>query len=416
MPNSNPPCAKIAVFTYDFHPSKVPVLYGADYWFNPREKGSDFIETFLSDPSICRFYLGMSKLDPETAEDLKRDIPAMRLRTFAHILDFFGAQFEIRNGHAVVPGGQHSASAWGDLAGTSPDKGSAFFEKLMMKDDGWLASLYDALARIHGPVQVYLTDPSRMKRFYAAVRGKVTSPGPARPVFRSNADMMLLTTRLRIDPNGQPHIPGSLDVWKNLFVNHPQGKYDGKLTKSAANWKEPDDVLEALFGLSRKAVENEPLKIFMAVSDVDRERAAPLTAATVDRLARNYKELGAQYSLFSDAPEVSDAAVNQFLDTALDIDHIKDQALRQDTAGTMQGLAGLWQIFTRQGVLPPSKADAALKGILSPFAAIHNDVELFDAGRTGVKVLIASSSDSSDRPRRFPGPHAATARRQWRLE
>ena len=140
----------------------------------------------------------------------------MRLRTFAHVLDFFGAQFEIRNGHAIVPGGQRSAAAWGDLAGVSPDKGSAFFERLMMKDDGWLASLFDALARIHGPVQNYLTEPARMKRFYAAVRGKVTSPGPARPVFRSNADMMLLTTRLRIDANGQPHIPGSLDVWKNL--------------------------------------------------------------------------------------------------------------------------------------------------------------------------------------------------------
>ena len=386
------------VFSYDFHPSKVPILYGPEYWLSPKEKGTDFIETFLSDPSICRFYLGISKLDPETADALKRDIPAMRLRTFSHVLDFFGAQFEIRNGHAVVPGGQRSAGAWGDLAGVSPDKGSAFFEKLMMKDDGWLASLFDALARIHGPVQTYLTEPARMKRFYAAVRGKVTSPGPARPVFRSNADMMLLTTRLRIDANGQPHIPGSLDVWKNLFVNHPQGKYDGKLTKSAAGWKEPDDVLEALFGLSRKAVENEPLKIFMAIGDVDRERPAPLSAATVDRLSRNYKALGAQYSLFSDAPEVSDAAVNKFIDTALAIDHIKDPALKQDTAGIMQALCGLWQIFTRQGSLPPGKSDAALKGILSPFAAVHNDVELFDAGRAGVKLLLASSSNSAAEP------------------
>jgi len=383
-------------FTYDFHPTKVPVLYGPDYWMTAKEKGTDFIEVFLSDPSICRFYLGMSKLDPETADALKRDIAAMRLRTFAHILDFFGAQFEIRNGHAVVPGGQRSATAWGELAGASPDKGTAFFEKLMIKDDGWLASLYDALARIHGPVQTYLTEPSRMKRFYSAVRGRVTSPGPARPVFRSNADMMLLTTRLRLDANGQPHIPGSLEVWKNLFVNHPQGKYDGKLTKAAAGWKEPDDVLEALFGLSRKAVENEPLKIFMAVSDIERDRTTPLTAATVDRLARNYKNIGAQYSVFSDAPEISDATVNQFLDTVLAIDHIKDPALKQDTAGIMQGLTGLWQIFTRQGCLPAAKVDGTLKSILTPFAAIKGNVELFDAGRSGVKTLMAAAGPSTD--------------------
>ena len=85
-------------------------------------------------------------------------------------------------------------------------------------------------------------------------------------MFRSNTDMMLLTTRLRMDPNGKVHMPGSLDVWKNLFVNHPHGKYDGKLTRAATGWKDADDVLEALFGLCRKAVENEPLKIFMALT------------------------------------------------------------------------------------------------------------------------------------------------------
>ncbi len=40
---------------------------------------------------------------------------------------------------------------------------------------GWPASS-TRFARIHGPVQEYLTDPARMKRFYSAIRGKVTSP------------------------------------------------------------------------------------------------------------------------------------------------------------------------------------------------------------------------------------------------
>ena len=51
--------------------------------------------------------------------------------------------------------------------------------------------------------------------------------------------MMLLTTRLRLDANGKPHIPGSLEVWRNLFVNHPQGKYDGKLTRIAISRADP---------------------------------------------------------------------------------------------------------------------------------------------------------------------------------
>src|SRR6266436_4717054 len=137
---------------------------------------------------------------------------------------------------------------------------------------------------------------------------------PYTTLFRSNADMMLLTTRLQMDADGKPHIPGSLEVWRNLFTNHPQGKYDGKLTKLATTWKEPDDVLEALFALSRKTVENEPLKIFMAVNDIDRNRTSPLDSATVDRLAREYHNYGSQFPLFSESRSLSEKSITQYLD------------------------------------------------------------------------------------------------------
>ncbi|MSV28000.1 MAG: hypothetical protein EXQ52_04545 [Bryobacterales bacterium] len=378
-------------FTYDYHPTRAPVMYGADYWLTGKEKGAEFIDNFLSDPSLCRLYLGLSKLDRDTAAELRKAMPAPRIKAFAHVLDFFGGMFEIRDGKAIVPGGEKTAAAWAELAGAPPSQGAAFFEKLLARDDGWLASLFDAMSRMSGPAKDYLTDPARLKRFYTAIRGRVTSPGPARPVFRSNADMMLLTTRLRVDANGRAHIPGGLEVWKNLFVNHPHGKYDGKLTKSAVGWKEPEDVLEALFGLSRKAVENEPLKIFMAVSDLDRNRAKPLEPDTVDKLARNFKIMGSQYAIFNDAPAVSDKTVVQFLDTALAISKIKDQLLRADTAGTMQALVGLWQIFSRQGLLPAASADASLSSILGSFAQIRADRDLFDGGRNGVTILLKAT-------------------------
>ncbi|HVV43561.1 MAG TPA: hypothetical protein VHC72_00095 [Bryobacteraceae bacterium] len=244
-------------FAYDYHPSRATLLYTQSYWLSAREKSQgDFIDAFLGDPGLCRFYLGMAKLDPETADALRASTSPARLRSRASVLDFFGGNFEIRQGKAIVPGGAKSAAAWGDLAGASPDKGAEFFEKLMAKDDGWLASLYDALARIHGPAQDYLTDPVRMKRLYGAIRGRVTTPGPARPVFRSNGEMMLLTTRLHLDADGRVHIPGGLDVWRELFEKHPHGKYDAKLSRAAANWKDPDDVVEALFALCRKPVDN----------------------------------------------------------------------------------------------------------------------------------------------------------------
>ena len=382
-------------FTYDYRPTAVPVLFGPAYWLGTKEKEKNldiagFVESLISDPSTCRLYLGFSKLDRETADSLRKTGSFTRLRAYAHVLDFFGGMFEVRGGKAVVPGGQRSAGAWADLVGASPDQGGAFFDRLLAKDDGWLASLYDALARIRGPVRDYLVEPAHMKRFYSAIRGRVTSPGPARPVFRSNADMMLLTTRLRLDADGKPHVPGGLDVWKSLFANHPQGKYDVKLSKAANSWKDPDDVLEALFALCRKTVENEPLKIFMALTDLDRNRPKPLAASTVDRLARSFRAYGSQYPIFSESRDLSDASILQFLDTAEAIAKIGPADLRADVAGTFQSLIGLWQIFVRQQTLPGNQADVVFSGLATSFARIRNDVDLFDTGRAGVKLLLGA--------------------------
>ena len=111
-------------------------------------------------------------------------------------------------------------------------------------------------------------------------------------------------------------------------------------------------MLEALFGLCRKLAENEPLKIFMALSDVDRDRAKPLETATVDRLAREYRDMDAQYPLFAEAPAVerqNHSCLHGLRRTP--IMQIRDPALRADAAGTLQALAGLWQIFVRQGTI-----------------------------------------------------------------
>ncbi len=382
-------------FRYDFHPTQVPVMFGPDYW-TAGSKEADFLEGLVSDPSLCRLYLGLSKLDPPTAAAMRGAATLTHLRAYGHVLDFFGGQFELRGGKAVVPGGARAAAAWGDLVGVSPDRGAEFFVKLLTKDDGWMASLYDALARIDTPVRDYLTDPARLKRFYAAVRGKITSPGPARPVFRSNSDMMLLTTRLQLDADGKPHVPGDLGVWKRLFANHPQGRYDVKLTRLAATWKEPDDLIEALFALCRRSVENEPLKIFMALSDIDHDRATPLEAATVERLARSWRTYGSQFAIFSESPALSDKSINQFLDTAEALTRLREPSLRADAGGTFQSLISLWQILVRQQTIADRNADTAFAAIVTGFADVHRAREVFDAGHRGFESLLDAAAKPAD--------------------
>jgi hypothetical protein len=384
-------------FSYDYHPASAPVLYGPTYWLTAKEKAEgDFIDAFIADPGLCRFYLGMSRLDPETADALRKGVSTIKLRAYANVLDFFGGNFEIRQGRAVVPGGPRAVQAWQDMVGAPVDKPIDFFDRLLSKDDGWLASLFDALARIsptgtQGAVLDYFTDPMRLKRLYSDVRGRITTPGPARPVFRSNAEMMLLTTRLRVDPDGHVHLPGGLDVWKDLFAKSPKNKYDPRIARSAPGWKDGDDVMEAMFGLLRKPVDNDALKIFMALTDIDRNRTQPLRPETVSRLVQSWNTYGAQYTIFNDVPTLSDKSIIQWLDAAAAIDKARDPLFREDLAGTMQGLTGLWQIFCRQGSISPEKADPTLIALITPFPTIKSSRELFDAGRAGVNTLLKTA-------------------------
>jgi hypothetical protein len=380
-------------FELPYSPTPVPVLYDAQYWLSAlgRSPDSDFLDAFLSDPSLCRLYLGLSHLDRATAEALRTAASPAKLKVYAHVLDFFGGMFEVRNGAAVVPG---SPRVWASMVGVSPNKPGQFFERLIATDDGWMASYFDTLARLRGPAAAYLEEPQNTRRFYEALRGKITSPGPARPVFRASADLMLLTTTLRIGPDGKPLVPGNLDVWRTLFVKHPHGKYDGRLTRSASSWRNNDDLIEALFALCRKSVENEPLKIFLALNDIDRNRAKPMSPQLAARLIAAYRTYGAQYILFADNPTLSEATIEHYLDACASVSSIRDMLLRTDTLGSLQALTGLFDILTRQGMIPADRQDATFSELIRPFVHIKDAAALFDADRGGVALLLSAAGRS----------------------
>ncbi|MBV9181838.1 MAG: hypothetical protein JO356_11040, partial [Acidobacteria bacterium] len=383
-------------FELPYAPTQVPVLYSTDYWLQAlgRSNQTEFIDAFLADPSLCRLYLGLSHLDRATAEALRRQAPPARLKTYAHVLDFFGGMFQVKNGAAVTPG---PARIWASMVGASPSNPGPFFEKLISTDDGWLASFYDAVSRIDGSAAAaYIEQPERLKKLYDALRGKITSPGPARPVFRSSTELMLLTTSLRVGPDGQIRIPGNLEVWRTLFLKHPHGKYDAKLTRSANSWRTNDDLLEALFALSRKTVENEPLRIFLALNDIDRNRAKPVSAALVGRLIAQFRAYGSQYNVFADAPGLSETAINHYLDECSDISTIRDSLLRADTAGTLQAAVELWRIFVVRGQIDLAAQEDSFAKLIGPYGHIRQHAEMFDAGRASIEALLTATGSGTE--------------------
>jgi hypothetical protein len=376
-------------FDYAFGNAKIPIMFEPEFWLTDSKDKGEFIDQYMADPQLCRLYLGLSKLDGQTAEAMRKGILFPKLKAFAHVIDFYGGMFQIRDGKAVISGGPKAVKVWTDNVLQSPDQGPLFFEKLIVKDDGWLASYYDAISRIDGPVKDYLLDNDRIKRYYTAIRGRITSPGPARPVFRANTDMIMLTSRLRLEPDGKAHIPGNLEIWRNLFIKHPHGKYDGKLTKLASGWKEPDDFVEALFALTRKVVDNEPLKIYMSLSDINRKRSAPLANPTVERLVLDFKKYGAQYPLLTEFPMLKDATIIKLLDSMALVDGVKSTTQKADAAGLLQASVGLWQIAARQQLLP--NPDETLNALLDEFKAPGQTETLFDAGHNSVIKLLTAA-------------------------
>ncbi len=386
-------------FELPYAPTYFPVKFSQEYWMGmaPRQAKGGFIETLLRSPVMARLYVALGKMHPPVASALKAEIASERLLDFANVLDFFGGMFEMRDGKAVLPGGERSKAIWRKLVDVSPDEGAKFFQRLVELDDGWMASYYDSLARLDGPLAAYLQDPVRLERFYLALRGRVTSPGPARPIFRANSDLLLLATRLDIGADGMAAVPGGIEPWKRLFTEHPHGEYDDRLAKAAPNWSTQDDVVEAMFGMCRKMVENEPLRMFIAISNIDRGRGEKrLSPAAVERLLLAFPTFGHQFSLFGDAPGLSDQTIGAYFDSLEPLTKGRNLVRRADAIGTTQALFGLWRIFVRQGQIPASDSDRSFQALLAGLQNLDREQAIFEAGRAGIRVLLAATGADED--------------------
>ena len=370
-------------FEYSFTSSAVPVLFTAREW---AVDDKNLVDALLEDPMLARLYWAFSRLDEDTAELLRRSPGIQKLVPLAPILDFYGGHLAVRNGKVVVPGGTAAESGWKDLVGASPDNPSDFLMRLLEKDQGWLAAYFDALSHVPREQQRYLTESGRLKRFYEALRGKELDPSPARSVFRPTANLYLLTSRLRVNADGKPHVPGGLDIWKEIFRRKSDNKTVRDWAKKSNGWSQPEQLVEALVALSRVPSEEGPLQVYLQLIEIDRRRPAgkQLSAATVREMAEKFSRFRDQYLIFSEFSELDDSSLTRFLATAEAVDKISDDTVRANSLGLFQANVGVWQILARQGQIPAAKWNDSWQRVLQPFVAVKTTPQLFDASRTAL--------------------------------
>jgi hypothetical protein len=386
-------------FSTPFPSTQLPVLFSAEEWIagDPKEH-KDVIDTLIRDPGLARLYWAFSRMDSETGQALLKSQGLRKMVPYAPVLDFYGSHISIRSGRVVVPGGEAASSAWKELVGVGPDSGPEFVTRLATKDDGWVAVYFDALSRVGGTQQAYFTEPRRLRRFYEALRGLQVPPNPAKHAFRPDEGTFRLVTRLQLDPDGNPHIPGNLAVWKEIMQRKTGSKLQRDWGKRAAGWNSPEQLIEGIFALSRVGRNDGPLQRFLVLNEIDRGRTQEqrLSPQTVRLLADNFPLYGDQYLIFPEFKSLNNVSITRFLTVAQTLNKIPDKLFKADALGTYEANVGLWQIFARQGQIPNAGMNDSWQKMIEPFASIQNSSQLFDAGQASFGAILRAAAGKSD--------------------
>src|SRR5215469_4768418 len=405
-------------FNYAFAASPVPVLFAKSDWTAVSKqniKDKDLVDSLLRDPALARLYWAMSRIDAATRSSLRQSPGLGKLLPFAPVLDFYGSHIGIRSERVMVPGGAQAEPAWKDLVGASPESTGEFVFKLLAKDRGWLAAYFDALSRINQNQRVHFTESQRLRRFYEAFRPDLSSEA-ARASFRPAPGLLLLVTRLQWEPNGDPHVPGNLQVWKEIFRQKTASKIVRECGRRASHWTNPEQLVQAMFAISRVETDEGPLQIYLTLSELDRRRPpeGQLSPQTVLLLARKFAQFSDQYLIFSEFPELSDASIMQFLKVAEAIDRIPNHIMRGNAMGIFQAEIGLWQIFARQGQISGAGLNDSWQKLIRPFADIRSSATLFEVGRSSLREMLLAATGKPNASQDeiidlLAGPHQTTA-------
>ncbi len=389
-------------FVYGYTGSSVPVLFTQGDWIavasQKGQENRDFLESLLYEPNVARLYWAVSQIEPETRMVLKKDIGLAKLLPLAPALDLYGSQITVRNGAVVVPGGREAEKDWQEMVGANPHVPKEFILQLLKKDQGWVATYFDAMARISQSQQGHFAADRRMKRYYAAFRAAGASDeAGARLPFRPAPALMVLVTRLQWDSDGEPYVPGNLQVWSEILRQKKDSKVVRHTGKRAAGWRSGDELAEAMFGFSQLATDNGPVQAYLCLSELDHRRALGkrLSNQMVLLLAEKYADYGDQYLIFSEFPDLSDNSIMAFLNTAEALNRIPDHALRGNAMGIFQANVGLWQILARQGEIERAQLNSSWLEMIKPFGDISTAAQLVTAGRNSIGQVLRATTGSA---------------------
>jgi hypothetical protein len=383
-------------FDCQFPASRVPIIYTEKDWTalaaSTKKSGSDLVDLLLHDRTLDLLYRALSKSDEDTRVALKQSPGLKKLLTLAPEYEMYGAEIRVHSGMIAVPGSENS---WQDLAGESPHSPGPFVTHLLTRDHGWLASFFDVVSRLNQMQQVHIAEDSRLKRLYAAYRS-TASKEAAMGVFPRNANLLILLASLRWSANGEPEIPGTPELWQEVFSRKNNDVRDRIKVSHCCDT--PERTLEALVAASGSEFENGPTAIFLTLSALDAARPADRKSSKEAQqlIASKFSQYSHWFPIFTEFPSLDDTAIRQFVTAADRIDAIPNAALRANALGAFQAEVGIWQILARQDEIPVERQNSSWQSTIQPFIVISNSLQLFDAARAALQAVLAASTGKTD--------------------
>ena len=384
-------------FVYPYGSAPLPVTFQETDWIalsgSKSPHFSNLLDLLLNDRGVARLYRAMSNIDLETSQSLRLLFGLKSLMPIAPALDFYGSELSIRTGRVSVPGGFDAEPAWRALVGASPETPASFLARLYSKDDGWLAAYFDGLSRLSGPQQELLVRSSRLEPYYEAFRFANRKGKAAAGSFPKTSQLLALDARLTWTVTGEPHIPGSMKVWRKVLQSHPNSEIIHEWLKRGHALATSDDIVAAVIAASGQDTETSPLQLYLSLCELDRRRGSgrQISEATAEYLAENFVVFDRWYPIFPEFPTLSDASIALFLDTAKILEEIPDVSLRANALGAFQSNLGLLQILARQHEIPDSQFDASWRRVIEPFEAVTTPTQLFDSARRSLQAMLTAA-------------------------
>ena len=245
----------------------------------------------LGNRRAALLYYGLASLDPSTRAYLLARPTLLRQLSGndrAAIFATLGRSLHVREGRMQVPGGAEAVPLWEDVAGDAVGNPAAFMLRLVSKNGGRLALLYDGIAHLEEGARRFalglqLPAEHRVKRFrafYDASGEALSKWGPGRrPFERMPFDAVHLLLSMNVGPRGEVPGPAWTALWKAVFDGavNPEDGAPGKADLEADGRLDAARLLE-LVALQDPLARRERSETWLFANRVFRD--VPPSAAT----------------------------------------------------------------------------------------------------------------------------------------